>query len=145
LDRRKALFFRLPSGLSSFSIVVILLACKSGRQQTGNHRPKKRSKCLILVALVGYPSGQRGQTVNLLAYAFSGSNPEPTTILTVPNKATGFVGWRGNRPEFIRSLIAVTAAVTATTAAAGTRASGSAGPRIAATGSRRGKDGEFLG
>src|SRR5579863_7839151 len=29
--------------------------------------------------MVGYPSGQRGQTVNLLAYAFSGSNPEPTT------------------------------------------------------------------
>ena len=30
-------------------------------------------------ALVGYPSGQRGQTVNLLAYAFDGSNPSPTT------------------------------------------------------------------
>src|SRR5438876_1789329 len=30
--------------------------------------------------LVGYPSGQRGQTVNLLAYAFDGSNPSPTTI-----------------------------------------------------------------
>jgi hypothetical protein len=29
--------------------------------------------------LVGYPSGQRGQTVNLLAYAFDGSNPSPTT------------------------------------------------------------------
>src|SRR5688572_14540549 len=31
--------------------------------------------------LVGYPSGQRGQTVNLLAYAFTGSNPVPTTNL----------------------------------------------------------------
>ena len=31
--------------------------------------------------LVGYPSGQRGQTVNLLAYAFDGSNPSPTTSL----------------------------------------------------------------
>jgi hypothetical protein len=30
--------------------------------------------------LVGYPSGQRGQTVNLLAYAFDGSNPSPTTM-----------------------------------------------------------------
>ena len=30
--------------------------------------------------VVGYPSGQRGQTVNLLAYAFTGSNPVPTTI-----------------------------------------------------------------
>jgi hypothetical protein len=27
----------------------------------------------------GYPSGQRGQTVNLLAYAFVGSNPTPST------------------------------------------------------------------
>jgi hypothetical protein len=32
--------------------------------------------------LVGYPSGQRGQTVNLLAYAFTGSNPVPTTIFS---------------------------------------------------------------
>src|SRR5208283_238362 len=37
-------------------------------------------KCLIMCDLVGYPSGQRGQTVNLLAYAFDGSNPSPTTI-----------------------------------------------------------------
>src|SRR4030095_7586131 len=30
-----------------------------------------------------YPSGQRGQTVNLLAYAFGGSNPPlPTTLGT---------------------------------------------------------------
>ena len=28
---------------------------------------------------VGYSSGQRGQTVNLLAYAYEGSNPSPTT------------------------------------------------------------------
>ncbi len=28
---------------------------------------------------VGYSSGQRGQTVNLLAFAFGGSNPPPTT------------------------------------------------------------------
>ena len=31
------------------------------------------------VSVVGYPSGQRGQTVNLLAHAFAGSNPAPTT------------------------------------------------------------------
>ena len=30
----------------------------------------------------GYPSGQRGQTVNLLAYAFGGSNPPPSTSCT---------------------------------------------------------------
>src|ERR1041384_1713733 len=35
--------------------------------------------------LVGYPSGQRGQTVNLLAYAFAGSNPAPTT--TFPDQS----------------------------------------------------------
>jgi hypothetical protein len=29
--------------------------------------------------MVGYPSGQRGLTVNQLAYAFAGSNPAPTT------------------------------------------------------------------
>ena len=28
-----------------------------------------------------FPSGQRGQTVNLLAYAFEGSNPSLATIL----------------------------------------------------------------
>jgi hypothetical protein len=28
----------------------------------------------------GYPSGQRGQTVNLLALAFEGSNPSPGTV-----------------------------------------------------------------
>ena len=34
----------------------------------------------------GYPSGQRGQTVNLLAYAFRGSNPLlPTTVGTRRN------------------------------------------------------------
>jgi hypothetical protein len=27
-----------------------------------------------------YPSGQRGQTVNLLAYAYAGSNPALPTI-----------------------------------------------------------------
>jgi hypothetical protein len=30
--------------------------------------------------LVGYRSGQTGQTVNLLAHAFVGSNPTPTMI-----------------------------------------------------------------
>ena len=38
--------------------------------------------------MVGYSSGQRGQTVNLLACAFQGSNPCPTTIheKTIPRK-----------------------------------------------------------
>jgi hypothetical protein len=42
--------------------------------------------------MVGYPSGQRGQTVNLLAYAFAGSNPAPTTnSLYVRNFSDGNV------------------------------------------------------
>ena len=42
-------------------------------------------KTITLPALsqfgVGYSSGQRGQTVNLLGKPYSGSNPVPTTIL----------------------------------------------------------------
>ena len=37
--------------------------------------------------VVGYSSGQRGQTVNLLACAFGGSNPPPTTNSPVPANA----------------------------------------------------------
>ena len=34
----------------------------------------------LLCPREGYSSGQRGQTVNLPAYAFEGSNPSPSTI-----------------------------------------------------------------
>jgi hypothetical protein len=37
----------------------------------------------------GYPSGQRGQTVNLLAYAFGGSNPPPSTSYRSENDFEG--------------------------------------------------------
>ena len=37
----------------------------------------------LTVSAEGYPSGQRGQTVNLLAHAFGGSNPPPSTTSTV--------------------------------------------------------------
>ena len=40
---------------------------------------------------VGYPSGQRGQTVNLLAYAFIGSNPIPTTTFHFANDINSFI------------------------------------------------------
>ena len=37
-----------------------------------------------------YPSGQRGQTVNLLAYAYAGSNPAlPTTFILSELKNNG--------------------------------------------------------
>ena len=45
-------------------------------------------RCVAADRLVGYPSGQRGQTVNLLAYAFDGSNPSPTTTLKPLYKST---------------------------------------------------------
>ena len=32
----------------------------------------------------GFPSGQWGQTVNLLSYDFDGSNPSPPTIVIIP-------------------------------------------------------------
>ena len=45
--------------------------------------------------MVGYPSGQRGQTVNLLAYAFDGSNPSPTTTFFHKEKChfTQYLQW----------------------------------------------------
>ena len=46
----------------------------------------------------GYPSGQRGQTVNLLAYAFGGSNPPPSTSFEFQECVTGGnVGWADRR------------------------------------------------
>ena len=40
-----------------------------------------------------YPSGQRGQTVNLLAYAFGGSNPPLPTIVAGAFEAGFHRGW----------------------------------------------------
>jgi hypothetical protein len=40
---------------------------------------KTRSIIISLQYLGGYPSGQRGLTVNQLADAFGGSNPSPPT------------------------------------------------------------------
>ena len=39
-----------------------------------------------------YPSGQRGQTVNLLAYAFGGSNPPLPTIVATAGRTDRVVG-----------------------------------------------------
>ena len=46
-----------------------------------------------------YPSGQRGQTVNLLANAFGGSNPPLPTIVTGearPDRIVGGLLWAGH-------------------------------------------------
>ena len=42
---------------------------------------------------VGYPSGQREQTVNLPAKAFEGSNPSPTTRMLSQMGASGWARW----------------------------------------------------
>ena len=48
------------------------------RKSAGFAQYRRDSRQLVVV---GYSSGQRGQTVNLLANAFPGSNPGPTTSL----------------------------------------------------------------
>ena len=73
-----------------------------------------------------YPSGQRGQTVNLLAYAFGGSNPPlPTSTVRVEvteraeraggnssavERQPSKLGVAGSNPVS-RSIVTVTAAV----------------------------------
>ena len=82
------------------------LPCK---QWVGGSNPPASASYLdrllgeVLIALPAgsgrYPSGQRGQTVNLLAYAFGGSNPPlPTTIpdLRTTIFETGAYGKGGN-------------------------------------------------
>ena len=58
-----------------------------------------------------YPSGQRGQTVNLLAYAFGGSNPPLPTIVATASRAARVVGGlsevRGAPTRPIRHLAAI--------------------------------------
>src|SRR5262249_41809211 len=49
-----------------------------------------------------YPSGQRGQTVNLLAYAFGGSNPPLPTMLSAvaaPERSVGVPKLTGVTPR----------------------------------------------
>ena len=52
-----------------------------------------------------YPSGQRGQTVNLLAYAFGGSNPPLPTIVAGAFEA-GFAEG-GLRKALLREALAL--------------------------------------
>src|SRR6266545_5265278 len=68
---------------------VVEACCPRWRMDLGKRQPVDSPLCVWLNRapspaantdwLVGYPSGQRGQTVNLLAYAYAGSNPAPTT------------------------------------------------------------------
>src|SRR5688500_6143554 len=77
-----------------------MASCRFAALRESGHCEKRQSMSLLRDAgaqgissacaaagafiVVGYPSGQRGQTVNLLAYAFTGSNPVPTTIFLLP-------------------------------------------------------------
>ena len=57
-------------------------------------------------AVVGYSSGQRGQTVNLLAYAYEGSNPSPTTTFIIHNNYRGLwmlFSWPQNSHNTVRA------------------------------------------
>ena len=81
-ERRQALLLCWPlAGIGSVAALIETLL--RGRQLTDTMANKAQTpilrKCLITGRLVGYSSGQRGQTVNLLAYAYEGSNPSPTT------------------------------------------------------------------
>ena len=60
-----------------------------------------------------YPSGQRGQTVNLLAYAFGGSNPPLPTIVTSAARPARVAG--GPSEVRVAPIRATTVGVRATT------------------------------
>src|SRR5690606_5916285 len=54
--------------------------------------PIASSRCLDSRPPEGCPSGQREQAVNLPAYAYAGSNPAPSTLLSI------FVGPQPHSP-----------------------------------------------
>src|SRR5690606_3264419 len=57
----------------------LLVQRETDRSLSPVDTPRARPENTPLMSAEGYPSGQRGQTVNLLAYAFVGSNPTPST------------------------------------------------------------------
>jgi len=57
--------------------------------------------------VVGYRSGQPGQTVNLLAFAFEGSNPSPTTIFPQPKTGAAASKKFRKRPHIASGYAAV--------------------------------------
>ena len=55
-----------------------------------------------------YPSGQRGQTVNLLAYAFGGSNPPlPTIVAGASRPGSTEGGLRKTRLREARAVLSL--------------------------------------
>ena len=92
-ERWQAVFFRLPIvGVCSVAVLIeiLLRGIQLTETMTNMAQAVILVKCLITGRLVGYSSGQRGQTVNLLAYAYEGSNPSPTTIFMPINRINVF-------------------------------------------------------
>jgi hypothetical protein len=75
--------------LAGVAQLVEQLICN---QQVGGSNPSTSSKLVVIdkvdnykLYLGDFPSGQRGQTVNLLLFSFDGSNPSsPTTKSVLP-------------------------------------------------------------
>ena len=69
---------KLSRTLAGVAQPVEQLICN---QQVGGSNPSTSSTKLNIWDMGVFPSGQRGQTVNLLAFAYDGSNPSaPTKI-----------------------------------------------------------------
>ncbi len=59
-------------------------------QQVGGSSPSTSSRCMG-----EFPSGQRGQTVNLLLFSFDGSNPSSPTSKRSDTKVSEFFAYGG--------------------------------------------------
>jgi hypothetical protein len=78
---QKAPFFPLKIHLHTGFLGPIYVASSCGNWEAGSEKLRTRRSKAKLERVPGrYRSGQTGQTVNLLAYAFSGSNP----LLPIP-------------------------------------------------------------
>jgi hypothetical protein len=82
--------------------LVEQLICNQQVMGSSPFASSKRDKCLEdrYQELARFPSGQRGQTVNLLAMAFGGSNPP---LATIPEEAARlFTGPFGSKIDTVR-------------------------------------------
>ncbi len=72
---------RVSGGEAHFTTFVFAVAKECRRNYIAARVLPRGAERFEVIETGRYPSGQRGQTVNLLAYAFNGSNPFlPTTF-----------------------------------------------------------------
>ena len=83
------------SGVSALCVILLasrveILLCATQLLDTviSKLKPLTHGNVVEIGRSVGYSSGQRGQTVNLPANAFEGSNPSPTTTLKPQGNTT---------------------------------------------------------